>query len=84
MEVVAKRGDTIYLVADDPNNNLSPGKIVDIERKLCEQTPNIQIPIKFGYWEEVTNVDQALRAEIMAVCDGTPNGLDRLFDFMQR
>jgi hypothetical protein len=85
MKVVAKRGDSLFLVADNPQNNQSPGKMVNTETKECWPTENIQIPIKFGYWEEVNLAeDDKLNQEILTICNTQPKGLEKLFDFMQK
>lgn len=59
MKVIGRRGSSQYLLVDQ--NDAVEGSILDIEQKKLFHPDNIQIILKWGYWEEYCMPDEDLK-----------------------
>jgi len=71
MEIVARRGETSYLLETAPGI----GRVLDLEQKVLFPEFNIQSIIARGYWESYTGSQDELANLLSQVCIEQADGL---------
>jgi len=66
MKVIGKRGSSQYLLVD--HENAVEGSILDINQRRLYPPDNIQVILKWGYWEEYYMPEQELK-ELLKICE---------------
>ncbi len=59
MKVIGRRGSSQYLLVD--HDNAVEGSILDINQRKLFPPDNIQVILKWGYWEEYSMPDLELK-----------------------
>jgi hypothetical protein len=66
MKVIGRRGSSQYLLID--HENALEGYILDLDQKRLFSPDNIQIILKWGYWEECYMSEGELK-KLLKLCD---------------
>jgi hypothetical protein len=66
MKVIGRRGSSQYLLVDQ--DDAVGGSILDIEQKKLFHPDNIQVILKWGYWEEYSMSEEELN-RLLKLCD---------------